>query len=363
MTTPTEPMHTARSIMHQPPAVDLDEPGDLLAAIPHVLGFHPVDSLVLVGLHGSHRIRLGLVLRVDLPPPIGYTQLARQLVQPLADQHAAGAALVIIGAHDYASGDELPHRGVVAACESEFLEAGVPIVQQLWTSDTVGGAQWRCYQNADCTGIVPDPGSTVLAAASTAAGMVTYDRREDLTAGLAPVDDDLLARRADLLAAASQDTEPGGDEAVSRERLRLVDKAVDQAVEGTLPETDEEYVALAVALGDHQVRDACLAPADEVRSAAAERLWTALVRGTPAPERAEPACLLAFAAYLRSDGVRTGIALETAEAAHPGHRLADLLRNALWTGLPLERVQKAGTQAAAHARRLLETPAPPAESR
>jgi uncharacterized protein DUF4192 len=363
MTTPTEPMHTARSIADQSPAVNLDQPGDLLAAIPHVLGFHPVDSLVVVGLHGAGSTTLGLLLRVDLPPPVRPAQLAGHLVRPLADQRAIGAALVVVGGHSYAPGEELPHRALVAACESIFAESGIPIVRQLWTPDTAGGARWRCYENADCAGIVPDPGSTALAAASAAAGLVTYNRREDLTARLAPVTDDLLARRADLLAAASRDTEPGGGGAESRERLRLIDTAVDRAVEGSFPETDEEFAALAHALGDHRVRDACLAPGDAVRAEAAERLWTELVRGTPAPERAEPACLLAFAAYLRGDGVQAGIALEQAEAAHPDHRLADLLRSALWTGLPPERMQKAGTQAAAHARRELTAPTPPPESR
>jgi hypothetical protein len=82
-------------------------------------------------------------------------------------------------------------------------------------------------------------------------------------------------------------------------------------------------------------------------------LWTALVRATPAPECAEPACLLAITAYLRGDGVLAGIALERAEAAHPGHVLATLLRTALLTGMPPEHLEEVTIRAAKAARPLL----------
>ena len=351
MTTPTEPIHSSHSIFDDPPAIRLDEPGDLLAAIPHVLGFHPVNSLVVVGLHGRGSSALGVVLRVDLPPPVGCDLLARQLVQPLQDQHAVAAALVVIGAHAYPPDEELPQRPLLSECEAVFANAGIPVLHQLWTPDTAGGAQWRCYEDVECSGTVPDPGCTPLAAASAAAGLITYNRREDMAASLAPTSDDVLARRAELLAAASRSAEPGNGAGETAARLRLLDAAIDRAVEGTLPQTDEEFAELAFALGDHQARDACLTPTDEARAEAAERLWSHLVRGTPTPERADPACLLAFAAYVRGDGVLAGIALEQAETADAGHRLADLLRGALWTGLTPDRVRSAGEQAAHYARR------------
>ena len=63
-------------------------------------------------------------------------------------------------------------------------------------------------------------------------------------------------------------------------------------------------------------------------------------------ERAEPASLLAFYTYLRGDGVLTGIALEQAEKADPGHRLTVLLRESLQSGLPPRHLLKACTRAA-----------------
>ncbi len=48
--------------------VRLSSPADVLAAVPHLLGFHPARSLVVIGAGGSRgRIRLGF--RYDLPDP------------------------------------------------------------------------------------------------------------------------------------------------------------------------------------------------------------------------------------------------------------------------------------------------------
>ena len=330
-------------------AITLDTPGNLIAAIPHMLGFYPADSLVAVGMDRGETPTAGLVMRVDLPCPAERLTDLAELVTELHNASAAAVALVVVGARGDTPDGHLPHRDLIAACEKSLSDSEIPIVHQVWTPVIAAGAQWRCYENADCSGHVPDPTSTALAAASAASGLVTYDRREELTARLNPVDDDTLARRADLLAAFSRNAEPGGGDPALR--LRLVDQAVDGAVEGVLPETDEDIAALAFALSDHAIRDACMSYSDPKRALAAEELWIALVRGTPAPERAEPACLLAFCAYLRGDGTQAGIALEQAESADPGHRLADLARNALWTGLPPQRMHKVAATATAHARR------------
>jgi hypothetical protein len=43
--------------------VRLTDPSELIAAVPHLLGFHPRDSLVVISLD---RRRLGMTLRADL---------------------------------------------------------------------------------------------------------------------------------------------------------------------------------------------------------------------------------------------------------------------------------------------------------
>src|SRR5262249_41157641 len=114
---------------------------------------------------------------------------------------------------------------------------------------------------------------------------------------------------------------------------------------------------VASALCDHRVRDACLPWCSGPGAAAAERLWLALVRATPAPERAEPAALLALTGYLRRDGAPASVALEAALDACPHHSLSGLLRAALDGGLSPELLREVARDASRDAAAALRRPA------
>jgi hypothetical protein len=326
------------------------DPGDLIAAVQPVLGFHPTDSLLVMGLQGTDTTVISMMVRTDLPSPDDHRLLAANLTQTLELNDIDAVVLLVVGGAE-GDGPDLPHRALLAACDEEFASAGIGVVEQLWVADTRGNESWRCYQNDNCGGPVPDPRSTVLAAHTVAAGVVLHDQRDDLVATLAPADEDVLAQRAQLLAAPDEYNSVRG-----LEDLTMLRAAIDRATEGQLPESDAEFVALARALANHTVRDACLAPEDARRSAAAERLWTRLVRGLPTPERAEPACLLSFAAYLRGDGGLASIALDVAESADPHHQLAELLRKSIRVGLPPARLRKVAEEASRYSRATLGDP-------
>jgi hypothetical protein len=333
--------------------ITLGSPNDMLASIPALLGFRPVNSLVVFGLRGPKSTELAVALRADLPPPSRAGELARCLLLPLLQQRASAATLVVVGGAD---GDDLPYRELMARCESTFVGNGLLVVHQLWTPDTDPGRRWRCYDEPDCTGVVSDPTGTELAAAVAEAGLTVFDRREDIVAMLTPAPPEVLARRSAALERSSTETEPGAPPAA---KLDFVRSAIEAAGRGVATLTDKDVVTLADALTDHRIRDVCLDFDELPDVAAAERLWTALARATPAPERAEAACLLAFSAYARGDGVLAGIALDQAEAADPGHRLSGLLRSALTLGLPPTTLRTAGIRAATFARQsLTEEPDP-----
>jgi hypothetical protein len=323
--------------------ITLSEPGELIAGIPHLLGFHPVDSMVVVclGIEGENY----LVLRADLPSSEDYAYLAKQLMIPLACRKPTSAILVVIGGADTGHDEVLPHRELVAQCEARLADIGVSTNHQLWTDNTTTGTCWRSYQDAECAGFVPEPHGAFINA-QVVDGVRIYQRREDLVATLAPVAEEDLARRAQLLATTEQWL-PAAD---VRTRLRLVDDAVQRSVEGVLPELDGDILSLIVALSDHDVRDACVWQPDPVLAEGAERLWSTLVRNAPVPERAEPASLLAFSAYQRGAGPLTSIALDIADAADPEHRLTGLLHGMLALAFPPGRVRSAGQRAASIAR-------------
>lgn len=351
--------------------VDLRTPGQLLAALPHLLGFHPAGSVLVLGHQSPDGNRIGNVLRADLPPPGNAQDLALQLCTPLAGDGSVAVTIAVVGGQEQATGP--PYGDVVDVLRNVFVTEGLKIAHALWAPEIRAGATWRCYVDSTCRGTLPDPGSTVMAAVAAHAGVVTYRSREAMARQLAPPDEDALARRAAMInAALDEATEAhasgspdetdetdeiyeigetdeidetdgagnscatGDPDPVVEQALALVRSALERIArlgpEENLDLSDDDVVSLALALSLPEVRDPCLAtsvPVGTRRAAFAERLWLALVRATPAPERAQPACLLAYSAYVRGEGALAGMALENALEADPGHVLAGLLKRAL----------------------------------
>ncbi len=325
--------------------IRLSDPSELIAAVPHLLGFHPHESVVLLALHGKS---LGLTLRADLVAADQAPLLAEQLLAPIARQRPTGVALIVIGGEGPPDGD-LPHRVLVSALDDVLTGAGLPIVHAAWTTETTSGAPWRCYGDPLCAGTVADPATSPLAAATVAAGAVTFGSRQELAALLVAEDPAALQRRAMLLDAVDAE-HPMSARMVAQRLARLAE--LHRAAAAGDPELGDSVIAeVASALCDHRVRDACLPWCTGSGAIAAERLWLALVRATPAPERAEPAALLALTAYLRGDGALASVALDAALHACPHHSLSGLLRAALDGGLPPELLRDVARDAAAALRR------------
>lgn len=331
--------------------IEFPDAGRLIASIPILLGFHPVDSLVVVGFGVQNDESGCLVLRADLPTDdADYAELAVQCVLPLISQHVRSACLIVVDGAGAVDERSLPHRHLLAACASRCDDVGLTIIHQLWASGTTEHATWQCYHDDGCTGVVPGPDGGTVLKAHVVEGVRVYRRREDIVATLAPVTQEHLDRRADLLAR-QDDWLP---ERTAAARLALVDAAIRNAADGLLPESDEDIVALVAFLCDHDIRDASIWQPDPMLAEAAERLWTVLVRGAPAPGRAEPASLLAFSAYQRGDGVLTGVALESAEAADPDHRLTGMLRALLALALSPDRIRHAAHRTTSSVRDQIE---------
>jgi hypothetical protein len=307
--------------------IRLSTGGDIVAALPHLLGFHPAASLVLIaGTRRGSRYRLGMVQRLDVPLPRGVdvTDVAGDLMRNLIRDNADNALLVIIDAIGPAG-----HRPLVEAISESASNGGVDLAHALWAAGTNHGCEWRCYADLDCHGVVPDPDSSVLAATAVSIGRVTFTNREDVIAQLAPVDPDAVLRRAHALQTAPVTS--------SAEKYGVVLLAVANACHGKLPSRDEQFVMLADAVADPLVRDAALGTALDVSPAdmrAVRELWAALVRGTPPSHRAAPAVLLAFAAWQDGNGVLASEALDNALVAQPGNPLAKVFLTALRTAIP-----------------------------
>jgi len=329
-----------------PKPIRVRAPGDLFAAIPHLMGFHPADSLVVLVL--KDRV-ISMTMRVDLPRPRHRGLLAAQLEAPLLEHGATDVILVVVCAPSEHMPEELPHEPLVDALIHKLGGVGIDVVEAVWLPSCQKDAPWLCYLDVDCHGRLPDPTLSALAAASAHEGNVTFESRAAMAAIAALDPTDALERRSALL----DDLMERADEPDPGVELRRVHDAIDAVEDRKGPLPDAEIVALARALAVPEVRDASMAFAAQGKARLAERLWLELIRSCPAPERAEPACLLAFYAYQRGDGGIASIALDAAEDACPGHALTKLLRGALSAAFPPEEMRALSTKYVDSARRLL----------
>ncbi|MDT7705689.1 MAG: hypothetical protein QOG20_1296 [Pseudonocardiales bacterium] len=314
-----------------PPVVLVRDPGEFVVALPYLLGFHPRESLVLVATGGDSGRRLGLTVRVDLPPPEHQAAVADSVVGKLLLDTPTGAALVVVG-----SGGAGPTACELVDQVVHGLEhRGVDVHTVLWAESTTAGARWGCYDPCGCGGPLPDPATTVAVANAVALGSVARADRADLERHVTPAADGRLRRR-DAMLIQAHDRAVAGDDVVHADitaGVVVVDAALGDAAAGRLVLDDERVVALAVALVAPAVRDVAMLRSAGPLAAAAEHLWAALAREMPDPEAAEPAALLAVSALLRGDGALANVALDRAERAWPGHRLTGLLRQVTDAGI------------------------------
>ncbi|MGW9403576.1 DUF4192 family protein [Arthrobacter sp. NPDC055585] len=138
-------------------------PQDILAFVPHCLGFQPRESLVLLGLRGS---RLGATLRLDLPGPAcsaempddeqlelisGYTARIAALLS--GDKRADGVLAVMYTDLPWREGTRAPYSALMEVLADDLEDSGLRL-RDAWLA---GNGTWRDYFCAD-GGCCPWPG-------------------------------------------------------------------------------------------------------------------------------------------------------------------------------------------------------------
>ncbi|GAA4542748.1 DUF4192 domain-containing protein [Pseudonocardia xishanensis] len=357
----------------------------LLTALPVLIGFRPRESLVLVATGGPGGGRVGLTVRVDLPPPDDpalLESLCESVAGAIARDSPSGAAVVVVGGDGATGGGGgeagvggrgggwPPRMDVAAAAVAALHRAGVGVHSAVWAAAIEAGAPWCCYPLHDCGcgGRLPDPSGTVVAATAVARGTVVRQSREDLVQLVEPAEEDHHARTgragpsgagggtgrpagagaAESGAAGPAESGAGGgpgavdgaaDGSGVRGRPRwpsdpvhVLDAALESAAAGRLTVDAELVRIMSAALRRTRFRDLALSTCTGDHAAAAEQLWAALARTCRGPAAADPAVLLAVCALARGDGALANIALERAERVRPAHRLARDLRTAMAAG-------------------------------
>jgi hypothetical protein len=320
-----------------------DSPEALLAVVPHLLGFMPEASLVVIGTEppcGGVKV----TLRYDLPDPSGAgiaADIAAHAIGVLGSQGIT--TMVAVG---YGPGALVDL--VAAAVRDAGREAGIDLQEFLRVE---GGRYWSYFCGDDeccpAAGVPIDPRPHAQAAAiGTAVEEKVLPGRAAVAARVAPLGGIAAesmrqaTRRAErhvtqLLAKARKSGRLGAvRHLIASEGLATVSAMITTYRAGGRYTADYQLARMTVALRDLRVRDDAWARMDPAHRDAHRRLWIDVARHAQPGYVAAPAALLAFVAWQCGDGALANVALDRSLADDPRYSMAQLLRQVITAGAP-----------------------------
>ncbi|MFE3635458.1 DUF4192 domain-containing protein [Streptomyces sp. NPDC059168] len=358
----------------QDPQVTLRTPAELADALPYLLGYRPEDSMVLVALHDREgRGRFGGRARLGIPAaredwPEAARQLARGLVAGGERRGTRPGQMVAYVCREPGPGET--GRDVMKRLEplaqllrTECGSLDVPVIEALCVSD---GRFWSyccpvegcCPADGTPMGL---PGTSVLAAAATYAGIQVRGTLRELRARLLPWETGAVLEQEVALDAAGMSLVPrilddAARERVAEETLGLADRVIrrfaaaapvsgvhraDLRDDGLL--AHDEAATLVLGLQDRTTRDRAAGWMEGEDAGPALRLWRALARRCVGPygeHAAAPLTLAGWVAWSSGDELEAREALAMALGADPDYLFARLLHQACNEGLDPESIRR-----------------------
>jgi hypothetical protein len=359
--------------------VTLRTPAELADALPYLLGYRPEDSIVLVALHDREQGgRFGGRARLGIPAQredwaAAARQLAHGLVWGSERRGARPQSMVAYLVQEPAPGET--GRDVMERLRplAQLLRTtcgglDVAVVEALCIAD---GRFWSyCCPSPECCPAEGNPmglpGTSVLAAAATYAGIQVRGSLRDLRARLQPWETAAALEQESALDAAGAALVPRILDGASRDEVeaetldtaqRLIGRlsaATADAGTGTGTDTasadarDDGLIGHAEAAGvilglqDRNTRDRAAAWMEGDEAAPALRLWRALARrcvGSYREHAAAPLTLAGWVAWSCGDELEAREALAMALGADPDYLFARLLHQACNEGLDPETVR------------------------
>ncbi|MEU7560152.1 DUF4192 domain-containing protein [Streptomyces eurythermus] len=354
--------------------VTLRTPAELADALPYLLGYRPEDSMVLVALHDRGGCgRFGGRARLGIPAneedwEAAARQLARGLVTGSERRGARPEGMVAYVCQEPGPGEtgrEVKQRltRLAQLMRTECGSLDVPVVEALCVSD---GRFWSyccpvkgcCPEDGSPMGL---PGTSVLAAAATYAGLQVRGTLKELRARLQPWESAAALEQEIALDAAGMSLVPRildetTREEVAQETLVLAERIIRRfataaPVSGTHPADvrddglldADEAATLILGLQDRTTRDRAAAWMEGDVAGPALRLWRALARRCVGPyseHAAAPLTLAGWVAWSTGDELEAREALAMALGADPDYLFARLLHQACNEGLDPEAVRR-----------------------
>jgi Domain of unknown function (DUF4192) len=322
--------------------VRIGSPGSVLAVIPHLMGFMPGKSLVVLGAESTSG-EIKIVLRYDLPDPPSddaCSGIAAHAVNILTAQRADHALIVGYGP-----------VGLVAPLADRVRSAaahdGLTVLDVLRVQDQRYWSQ-LCTDPECCPadGTPFDPMSEPEWAAMAAAGTPVLADRRDLAASVAPLSGKAAdsARRANLRAVQRANTlvakvgrtgkRGEGRRVIAAAGISSVIQVLAAYRRGPGVSNLDQLAWITVVLRDLRVRDDAWARMDPGHREVHLRMWTDITRAARPGFAAAPASLLAFVAWQCGNGALANVALDRALDDSPSYSMALLLRQVIASGVP-----------------------------
>jgi hypothetical protein len=163
------------------PVFRLQSSADVLAIVPYLLGFHPNDDVVILGLADA---RLVVTARADLPAAGAEPTEARAGAGRLAAVVAKEAEAAVVVAY----GPPAPAAAAIDAAVAALAARGVTVHDAI----RVSGGRWRSHSCRDPRCCPPDgspydPAGHPIAAQAVLAGQTALPDRAALAAQIQPL--------------------------------------------------------------------------------------------------------------------------------------------------------------------------------
>lgn len=302
--------------------ISLRNPGELIAAVPFLLGYPPEDSIVLIGLDDA---RIAVTGRISLPDANESLDGFTTIVRALRNNDVSAAVIIGFGPADRVT-------RCINRLRDAIAELGVDLVDALRVHDD---RYWSYLcDDLDCC---PADGhrpadATAIAAEFTAAGAQVKPDRKTVERELAPVSG---PDRDAMTAATERVIEVLGypvDDRLLREHGRTILARCADTLD--LP-GHEDTAWLAVALADEAILDEAMMSIDQhPPECDSTALWMWLTRHCEPDQRPLCAALLSYAAWRCGNGALAGDAARVAAEADPRHQLTEAMLQILDNGVP-----------------------------
>ncbi|MEI2713841.1 MAG: DUF4192 domain-containing protein [Nocardioides sp.] len=292
--------------------LSVQNPDALIAAIPHLLGFQPQESIVFVSMRSDLP-----VARVDIPTTPRDSDLVwRSIREGLSRYAQPGSSVGIV----CMTADRRLADSVGQDFVARLDTIGIDTRVRLWADET----RWADLDTGDM-GLQTDAARERIAAMTVLAGRAQPEASRDSLAASLVGDRGPVANLLPAARAAESESAPRTESRWALGRLHRFQHNGFRLDDG-------DAARLLVALDSIPIRDHLWTDMTRDTAASHIALWTDMTKRAPDEVRAAPASLLAFASWLKGDGAMAWCALDQVPEGKP-YALANLVAAAVQGGV------------------------------